>query len=440
MSSPRAELALLGAALPAPAVTTLANGLTVATLDRPDSPVVSSALCYRAGRRDDRPKHGGTAHFLEHMMFRGAVRFGASEVDRLTRGAGGSNNAFTTHDATLYEFAFARDRWHLALDLEADRMQGLLLSPDDVDRERQVIEEEIAMYRDDPWDALEEAVFRKLFPRHPYGKPVLGRRQDLRRTNAETLRAFHQTSYRPENAVLVLAGSIGDDAIARTAGAFGTGPDPAGDAARPGVAAARRPSRSAPRNRAGQRVVRRAGEAPRLLMGMRGPAGNDPDQPLIDLLLAVLATGRSSRLQRKLVDGGQLCAFAGAQIAETIDPGAILLSAEVLPGVEPERVEEQMIATLTHLAHEPPSRAEIRRARRMLIADWIFAHERVHQQAVTTAMAMALFDAGHPLRQAERLLTASPEALHRAANRWLDPARGTVIGWSLPTDEPESDH
>ncbi len=444
MSRLRSELTLLGAALPTPAIITMANGLTVATLDRPDAPVVSSALCYRAGRRDDGPQHGGTAHFLEHMMFRGAARFGASEIDRLTRGAGGSNNAFTTHDATLYEFAFARDRWHLALELEADRMQSLLLAPEDVDRERQVIEEEIAMYRDDPWDALEEAVFSKLFPRHPYGKPVLGRRQDLQRTDADVLRSFHQTHYRPENAVLVLAGAVGEDAIDRAVAAFDTLPVPAGDRNDSNAAAGRTgrtafPRETEPQHRADQRLVRRAGEAPRLLIGLRGPAGDDSDQPLVDLLLSVLATGRSSRLQRKLVDGGQLCAFAGAQIAETLDPGAILLSAEVLPGVEPQRVEEEMIAALTKLAQEPPSRAEIRRARRMLIADWIFGHERVHQQAVTTALAMASFDAGHPLRQAERLLAASPEALHQAAQRWLDPAHGTVVGWSLPTDDAETE-
>ena len=126
------------------------------------------------GGRDESPGASGAAHFLEHMMFKGSARFGPGEIDRRTQALGGINNAFTSHDATAYYFAFASDRWHEALAIERDRLTALTLDPAEIASERQVILEELAMYRDEPWDALELAVQAELFATHPYGVPVLG--------------------------------------------------------------------------------------------------------------------------------------------------------------------------------------------------------------------------------------------------------------------------
>ena len=117
----------------------LGNGLTVCLLENRQAPVVTTALAYRAGTRDETPGHGGTAHFLEHMMFKGSARFGPGEIDRRTQALGGSNNAFTSHDSTTYYFSFAADRWTEALAIEADRMASLTLDPRQVASERQVI-------------------------------------------------------------------------------------------------------------------------------------------------------------------------------------------------------------------------------------------------------------------------------------------------------------
>src|SRR5207244_7983610 len=119
------------------------------------APLVASVLYYRVGTRDEPAGRGGVAHFLEHMMFKGSARFGPGEIDRRTQALGGINNAFTSHDSTAYYFNFAADRWTEALTIEADRMAGLTLNPDEVASERQVILEEIAMYASEPWDALE---------------------------------------------------------------------------------------------------------------------------------------------------------------------------------------------------------------------------------------------------------------------------------------------
>src|SRR4029079_14238781 len=157
----------------------LANGLTVCLLEHALTPIVTSALWYRSGTRDEDPSQAGIAHFLEHMMFKGAALYPAGAIDHRTQALGGRNNASTSHDATVYYFSFAADRWQEALRIEADRMAGLLLDPAQVDSERQVIVEEIAMYQDDPWDALEVAVHAGLYDGHPYGRPVLGTEASL---------------------------------------------------------------------------------------------------------------------------------------------------------------------------------------------------------------------------------------------------------------------
>ncbi|RMH16387.1 MAG: insulinase family protein, partial [Acidobacteria bacterium] len=215
-----AAAAALPAVLPPARVERLANGLTLCLVENRQAPLVTSALVYRAGSRDDPPGQGGMAHFLEHMMFKGSRRFAVGEIDRLTRLLGGTNNAFTGHDATLYYFSFAADRWHAALEIEADRMSALALDGGEVDSERRVIRHEIAMYQDEPWDALELEVSRARFPDHPYGRPVLGTAGELARIDGPALAAFHRRYYRPDNAVLVLAGDLDDGAFDAAARAF----------------------------------------------------------------------------------------------------------------------------------------------------------------------------------------------------------------------------
>ncbi len=114
----RIEIDDLRRVLSPPRIRHLDNGLTVCVIDNRRVPVVATAIVYRAGTRDEAPGQGGVAHFLEHMMFKGSERFGPGEIDRLTLSLGGSNNAFTSHDSTLYYFTFAADRWRRALDVE----------------------------------------------------------------------------------------------------------------------------------------------------------------------------------------------------------------------------------------------------------------------------------------------------------------------------------
>ncbi len=402
----------------------LASGLEVCLLPNRQAPIVSTVLVYRAGGRDEAPGESGAAHFLEHMMFKGSQRYGPGEIDRRTQALGGTNNAFTSHDLTAYYFAFAADRWHEALAIERDRMTGLDLAAEEVTSERQVILEELAMYRDDPWDALELAVQGALFAGHPYGVPVLGNEQDLERIDGERLALFHRRFYRPDNALLVVAGDFGPEAEDEVERAFG-------DLAAAGSARASAPAYAPPRELL--RVERRQGEVTRLLLALPAPPPDHADHAGLKLLATLLGAGRTSRLYRELVDVGQLCLSASAALAENELASFLTCSCELLPGSDAAEVERRLLDGLAGQRALAPSAEEVARAKQILLADWVFQQERIHQQAVNAALARAQFDLGHPLRHLRRALACEAEELRDLAVRYLDPAAGGVLGISRPT-------
>ncbi len=412
-----------------PVVRRLAGGLTVGLVERRQSPIVSTVVCYRAGAAAEPPELAGMAHFLEHMMFKGSAGYGPGEVDRVTQRLGGANNAYTGHDATLYEFSFAAEHWREALAIESDRMAGLSLEPRQLEAEREVILEELAMVEDDPWDALELAVLAEHYGRHPYARPVLGNAESLHRIGRDELAGFHRRHYRPAAAVLVVAGDVGEDAFDAVAERFGG--RGAADHAPPTVpAAAAVPSPP----RATRRFELHRGELARLLVALPAPPAGQPGYAELRVVLTALAGGRTSRLHRLLVEERRLCSSVGAQIDETVGPGVALVACELLPGAAPAEVEALLLAEIAGLAAGGPTAAEAARARRQLLADWVFSRETVGQEAQATATALALFDVEHERRHLARIEGCERGELERAAAAHLD-SSGLVIGWSLPERE-----
>ncbi|MYA06442.1 MAG: insulinase family protein [Holophagales bacterium] len=407
---------------------TLDNGLRVVLLPQNGAESIVVALCYRAGSRDEEPGEGGLAHFLEHMMFKGSAAYEPGAIDRLTQGLGGTNNAFTSHDATLYHFQFECGSWQEALRIESDRMRGLSLLPAEVELEREVILEEIRMVEDDPWDALEQAVAGRIFGEHPYGRSVLGTRESLRALDAGALHSFHCRHYQPDRAVLVCAGGLPPDAMEKidaTLGSVATGPDTRDAGERPD-----------PRTQFG-RIELQRGETPRLLVAHPAPLPDDPVYLHLRLALAVLCSGRSSRVQRDLVEEDPLALWASAAVTGHRLGGMATLSAEAAPGVHPERLEEELYVRVEGLSSRPPAREALERAKRMLFADWVFMHEPIAERAMTAALEHALFSPGFSRDSFRALADATASDVAGACAAWLS-AETRVVGWSLPVAGPAS--
>ncbi|MDA1266606.1 MAG: pitrilysin family protein, partial [Planctomycetota bacterium] len=274
----------------------LRNGLRVLIAERHLDPVVTVMTWYRVGAVDETPEEAGMSHFLEHMMFKGSGGYAKGEVDQITTVLGGNNNAYTSLDHTAYWFELASDRWETALELEADRMRGLLLDPSEFDAERRVVLEELSMGEDDPWRRLGRQVGELLFGPHPYGRPVIGYTEALEAMTPEMMHVYHRRYYHPRNATLVIAGDVRPKtalaAVRRTFGALDLGDHDAQRAYRPRLGAPQ-----------GERRVtlRWDDEAARLIMAWFGaPVGTDDDFGL-DVISGVLTSGRNSRLHRSLV-------------------------------------------------------------------------------------------------------------------------------------------
>lgn len=408
----------------------LRNGMRVFVAERRADPVVAVLLFYKVGSRNEREQEAGVSHFLEHLMFKGTQRIGKGEVDRITTELGGQNNAFTGNDHTAYWFELASDRWEAALDIEADRMQGLLLDPDEFEAERAVVLEELSMGEDDPWRVLAKAVEAGVFPRHPYGRPIIGFEESLQHMGVEDVREYFARFYHPGNATFVICGDVSPAAALRAVrkrfGKMPAGPSYAeADSFRLPV--------SEPLGE--QRLTMRWDDAGRRLC-MAWPTvkvGTDEDYAL-DLLSSILTSGRTSRLQRRLVHDARLATSVSTSNDTRVDGGLFWLFAECAHGIDPSALEAAIDEEFARLASEKPSAAELKRAQAMILSSEAYESETVSDLAEDLGGYAVDADWRMALDGCERYRAVKAPALREVSARLLVPER-RVVGWSLPRAE-----
>jgi zinc protease len=408
----------------------LVNGLRVLIAERHLDPVVSALLWYSVGSRDEREEEAGMSHFLEHMMFKGSARFGKGEVDRLTALSGGSNNAFTTPDHTAYWFELASDRWELALEIEADRMRGLTLDPNEFESEKSVVLEELAMGEDDPWRNLTRQVQESLFTRHPYRRPVIGYPDALKRSKPEQMRAWHERFYHPGNAVLVLSGDLRPTAALRLVRKH-FGSIPAGAAPSPDDRWV--PELDEPR---GEKKIETTWDdsATRVCIAWPSVRFASREDDVFDLISTVLSVGRLSRLYRRMVLGEALATSISTNNDTRRDGGSFWFMAEGARGVSAEKLTAAMDEELGRLQRELVPAAELRRAKSVLDASEAYDGETVSDLAEEVGEYAVDADWRAFFGASERRATVTSRELRDCARKYLLPER-RVLGWSLPAKD-----
>ncbi len=357
---------------------TLDNGLRVLLLEDHRSPVITSQVWYRVGSRNERPGLSGLSHYLEHMMFKGTPKYGPRVYSRLLEEQGARENALTGQDATVYFATIAAEKIDLVLDLEADRMRDLLLEPREVDSERKVImEERRTRSDDDPVGALAEELNAVAFKAHPYRIPPIGFVTDIPQLAAEDLRAWYDTYYRPNNALLVLVGDFAAaDMLARVRARFGgipRGPEP------PPVRIVE------PEQRGERRVwVRKEAQLPVIFIGYHAPNHRSADSYVLEVVSTILSGGRASRLSRGLVYEQRLALDAGGDYTRlSVDPDLFTFYATVLPEKSVDEVERALQAEVERLRSEPVGEEELARAKNQLEAAFVFRQDSVYERAAT---------------------------------------------------------
>ncbi|HYZ15886.1 MAG TPA: pitrilysin family protein [Candidatus Acidoferrum sp.] len=403
---------------------TLTNGLRAILVPDRRVPSVAINVAYRVGGKDDPPGRSGFAHLFEHLMFKGTARTAPETIDRLTEDVGGYNNAFTSEDITNYYEVVPSNHLERLLWAEADRLAALEVNAENFATERDVV---IGEYDQrilaEPYGMLDELVNREAYVVHPYKRGVIGDPAQLNAAALEDVVAFHTTFYRPDNALLVVAGDLDvDRTMEWIERYFGSIPTPPGIVPRVSVV---EPPQTAERT-----YVYRAANVPLAAVeeAYHIPPAAHPDAAALDVLETLLGAGRSSRLYTSLIYGKQLAssAYASADLREhaglfgvrvTCAAGIDLADARAALNVELDRVRDEL-----------PDELELERVKTQ-IASALVRSRQTHS-GVALALVRSTTERGDPEAvngDLARYLAVSAEDVRRVARTYLRPENRTVI-------------
>jgi zinc protease len=423
-------LAAVVASVPAaaPALTlpvetaTLANGLRVLVHPDHSAPVVSSYVFYRVGSRNEQLARTGMAHLFEHMMFNGGKKFGPGQFDDLIEGNGGSTNGYTTRDFTTYLNNFPREALPIVLDLEADRMGHLAITPENLEQERGIVMEERRLRIDnDVGGTMYEQLYLHAYERSPYRWNPVGFMEDLRLITLADAKAFHKTYYAPNNAVLVLSGDIEPaEGFALAKKYFGAIPRQTP----PGPVSAEEPAQLGER----RITVRKPAELPAVLIGWHGVRTLDADRPALDVVGKLLTGGDSARLDRALVREHELTTGVSADLTWGIDANLFVVYAQARPGKGIPMLEQRIDEVLATMAKEPVTPEELATAKRQLRAEFVKGLKTVSGKANQLGFCEVVLGDYRRLFGFEAEWEAvTAEDVQRVVATYLTPAKRTVV-------------
>ncbi len=410
----------------------LANGMEVVVIPNNRAPVVTHMVWYRVGSADEISGKSGLAHFLEHLMFKGTTKHPPGEFDRFIDINGGEGNAFTTRDYTAYFQRIASDRLALMMELEADRMQNLVLTDENVLPELSVVREERRERTDnDPSALLGEQVDAAMYTAHPYGKPVVGWMSEVAKLTREDAMAFYRAHYTPANAVLVVAGDVTPEQVKVLAEKYygvlknTFTPEPRVRTAEPDPISSRRVTMVDAR--AASPVIQRSYLAPSYA------TANGREALALDLLADILGNGTQSRLYKNLVVDQKIAAQAAAWYSgDQLDSGTFGVYGAPNPGADVAKVEAAIDAVLADILKNGVTQKELDRVRNQAIAERVYtldnqaALARMAGVALTTGLsARSIFDRDIDIEK------VTLDDIRQAAEKYITLKR-SVTGTLLP--------
>lgn len=398
----------------------LDNGLTVLLKRDSSLPFVTVVTAYRVGGANDPEGVKGVAHFFEHMMFNGTSEFGKEFVDQTTYESAGSNNAYTTCDATVYWFHVSSDALDRILYIEATRMTRLVF--DTFDTERKNVLEELNRDLGDPWGRLHYELTPRVFTVHPYRHPVIGWRRDLEAATREKMEAFYRDYYAPNNATLVIHGDF-EPASALAAVKKHFGPIAKGkDAA---VITVQEP----PQTRQVRHEYQTEEAATRMIIAWKTvPMGSDDDLAL-DVLSTVLTGGKNARLNVRLISTDELVPEGGLDCTNESRRyiGLFYVSAEPYEGKTPEQVEEAVFDELAKIANEGITERELQKAKNIVLANQVYRLESGRDLAEAIAYSYAMNLPDYVPTYLGRVDRITADQVRRVAAKYLNRDQSTVV-------------
>lgn len=412
---------------------TLSNDLRVVLWPDHSIPNLALYTFFRVGSRNERPGITGLSHFFEHMMFLGSEHYAPGEFDRVMEAAGGSNNAFTAQDITVYEDWFPGSALETIFQLEADRIASLAIDSATVESERGVVaSERRRSVEDNNIRLIDEESWAAAYKAHPYQWPVIGWMVDIQHWKIEDLRAYFRTYYAPNNATMVLVGDFDRDAVLqlfrRHLEPIPRGPEPL-------------PVTTAEPEQRGERrtSLRKQAELAALVANWHVPATSHADYWALRILESLLLQGESSRLYRRLVDREQAALSVWGGFDYALDPTLFQIYVQVKKGVDPARCEALLYEEIERMAKEPPGDRELQKAKNQLAAGFYRELQTISGKALVLGRSDVYF--GDPeafLQSVENYERVTAADVQRVARAYFEP-RNRTVAVLVPEAEPAAD-
>ena len=403
--------------------TTLKNGLRVITVEDRSAPVIALSITYNVGSRDERQGRTGFAHLFEHMMFKGSENVGSGEHFLLVFNNGGTMNGTTNEDRTNYFEALPSNQLDLALFLEADRMKSLAITKENLDNQRNAVQEERRLGVDNqPYGVSQEKHQEMMYDNFAYKHSTIGSMDDLNAASVEDVAAFFKMYYAPNNAVLVLVGDFNtNEALAKIRASFegiARQPNP------PAVDMAE-PQQKGERRATLEDVLARF---PRIDMAYKAVPGNTADFYALQVLSAALQSGQSSRLYQKLVKEKEMVTGVGGFMDEKRGVGGFYTNATVRTGFKTEDVEAIIYAEINRLKEEPIADWELQKAKNTTRRNFINGLQSSLNRAVTMGQYATYYNEPNLINtRLDKVAAVTKEDVQRVAKKYLVDTNRTIV-------------
>ena len=403
--------------------TMLKNGLRVIMAEDHSAPVIAIAVNYNVGSRNERPGRTGFAHLFEHMMFKGSENVGTGEHFILVFNNGGTMNGTTNEDRTVYFEALPSNQLDLALFLEADRMRSLAITKENLDNQRNAVQEERRLGVDNqPYGKSEEIQQQLLYDNFAYKHSTIGSMEDLNAASIEDVAAFFKTYYAPNNAVLSLVGDFDTkDGLSRIKKNFESIPrQPT-----PAAVDMTEPEQQAERRTSVDDVLARV---PRIDLAFKAVPGNTADFYALQVLSAALQGGQSSRLYQKLVKEKQMVTTVGGFMDEKRGIGALYSFANLTPGAKTADVEAAIYDEIERLKKEPIADWELQKAKNSTRRGFINNLQSSLSRATTLSQYAVYYNDPDLINmRLHKVAAVTKEDVQRVANKYLRDTNRTVV-------------
>ncbi|HEY4906576.1 MAG TPA: pitrilysin family protein [Candidatus Acidoferrum sp.] len=414
------------------ATRTLKNGMKVLVQTDHNIPNIALYIFYRIGSRNERPGTTGISHFFEHMMFNGAKKYGPGDLDKVMEANGGSNNAYTTRDVTVYQDWFPRSAMPLIFDIESDRIRDLSLDPAKIKSEREVVASERRLSVDNENSGvLDEQLWATSFIAHPYQWPVIGWMSDIEHWTIADLKHHFEMGYAPNNATMVVVGDVSPEEIFKLCETY-IEPIPTHDPPPPVT--------TVEPDQMGERrlVVHKPAQLPLLMLGYHIPQTNNADFYALNVLRTILFQGESSRMYQRLVDKDQIALDVQSQAEPAFDSTMLEVVAQPKQGIDPQQCEKAIYEELDRASNTPVSDKELEKAKNIRLVEFYRQMRTINGRANTIGTYEVFFGDYNKLFDAAKNYSAvSKEDILRVAKTYFG-ANNRTVATLVPEATPKA--